>query len=177
MLNYKHKGKQAIILAALLHFGFVEPTHATGAIESNEGIQNQPDFSLPDLDQQLHSLADYKGKVVLINFWASWCTPCITEMPGIQRLANALKDQPFEILTINVSDAENRIREFLRRMNLNLTVLLDRDGKVFKEWGGKLLPASHLVDGNGMIRYRVIGPKEWDSVEARKIIDVLIKNQ
>jgi thiol-disulfide isomerase/thioredoxin len=177
MLNYKHKGKQAIILVALLHIGLVEPTHATGAIEPYEGNQKQPGFTLPDLDQQLHRLADYKGKVVLINFWASWCTPCMTEMPGIQRLADALTDQPFEILAINVSEAENRIRESLKRMNLNLTVLLDRNGEVFKAWHGKVLPASYLVDGNGMIRYRVIGPMEWDSDATQKIIKALIKNQ
>ena len=166
-----------LIFVLLMNLCIAAPALPAGAVEPYGSTQKQQGFTLPDLDQQLHSLADYKGKVVLINFWASWCTPCITEMPGIQRLSDALKDQSFEILTSNVSDAENRIREFLRRINLNLTVLLDQDGKVFKAWHGKVLPASYLVDGNGEIRYRVIGPMEWDSEDARKIIETLIKNQ
>ena len=167
--------KFRIISALLLCLCITTSTLRADTIVPIEGTWKPQEFTLTDLDQQLHRLADYQGKVLLINFWASWCTPCITEMPGIQRLSDALKDQPFEILTINVSDVENRIREFLKRMNLNLTVLLDSDGKVFNAWHGKVLPASYLVDGNGMIRYHVIGPMEWDNDKVHKIIVSLIK--
>lgn len=130
---------------------------------------------LNDLDQRVQSLSDYRGTVVLVNFWATWCTPCVTEMPGMQRLADTLTDHPFEILAVNVSDSENRIREFLRRMNLRLTILMDRDGDTLRAWRGSVLPTSFVVDGAGRVRYRASGPLEWDSVEVRKIIEELIQ--
>ena len=74
------------------------------------GDATAPPLDLVDLHGRQHSLDDYAGKVLLVNFWASWCTPCITEMPGMQRLSETLEDQPFEILAINVSESENRVR-------------------------------------------------------------------
>jgi len=151
--------------------------HAAGTLQPTETHEPGPDFNLADLKGASHTLSEYRGKVVLVNFWASWCVPCVTEMPGMQRLQQALEDQPFEILAINVSESENRVREFIKRMNLNLRILLDSNGEVFRAWNGKVLPTSYLLDGSGRIRYRVVGPMEWDSEEARKIIEVLIKNQ
>ena len=133
-------------------------------------------FNLADLKGQQHSLDDYRGQVVLINFWASWCLPCVMEMPGMQRLADTLKDQPFEILAVNISDTENQIREFIKRMDLRLTILMDDNGETFKAWQGKVLPASFLLDRTGRVRYQVIGPMEWDSGEVGKIIDELLQH-
>ncbi|MEN8106642.1 MAG: TlpA disulfide reductase family protein [Pseudomonadota bacterium] len=165
-----------IFLIALLYPWLANPVSATGTIEPYEGSLKQPGITLQDLDHRAHTLADYRGKVVLVNFWASWCVPCITEMPGMQRLADTLTDQPFEILAVNVSDTEDRIREFLRRMNLRLTILVDHNGDTFKAWQGKVLPASFLLDRSGRIRYRVIGPLEWDSEEVGKIIEALLQH-
>ena len=161
---------------ALLCPWLAEHSCAAGAIEPYEGSLNQPGIRLQDLDHRLHSLVDYRDKVILVNFWASWCIPCVTEMPGMQRLADTLTDQPFEILAVNVSDTENRIREFIKRMDLHLTVLMDRDSKVFEAWQGKVLPASFLLDRSGRIRYQVIGPLEWDSEEAGNIIEELLQH-
>jgi thiol-disulfide isomerase/thioredoxin len=149
---------------------------ADGSLDPYPNAGTAPEFELADLDNKLHRLSEYRGKVVLVNFWASWCVPCITEMPGMQRLADTLKDQPFEILAINVSDTENRIREFLRRMDLRLTILMDLNGEAFKAWQGKVLPASFLLDRSGRIRYQVIGPLEWDSNEAGKVIEELLRH-
>jgi thiol-disulfide isomerase/thioredoxin len=149
---------------------------ADGSLDPYPNAGIAPEFELRDLDKQLHRLSEYRGNVVLVNFWASWCVPCITEMPGMQRLADSLSDQPFEILAINVSDTENRIREFLRRMDLRLTILMDLDGEAFKSWQGRVLPASFLLDHSGRIRYQVIGPLEWDSDEAGKVIEELLQH-
>jgi thiol-disulfide isomerase/thioredoxin len=171
------KSKTLIILMVLLYSGLAEHTHAAGSIESYEGSLAQPWLALQDPDHRLHSLTDYRDKVILVNFWASWCVPCVVEMPGMQRLADRLKDQPFEILAVNVSDTENRVREFIKRMNLHLTILMDRDGEALKAWQGKVLPASFILDRSGRIRYQVIGPFEWDSDEAGTIIEQLIRQQ
>jgi thiol-disulfide isomerase/thioredoxin len=134
-------------------------------------------FSLPDLKGKAHTLNDYRGKVVLVNFWASWCTPCILEMPSMQRLANSLSDQAFEILTLNISDSPRRIQEVLKRLQVDLLVLLDHDGKTFKTWQGHVLPASYLFDASGQVRYRVVGPMEWDETDVRLKIKQLIQRQ
>jgi len=148
---------------------------AAGSLDPNPNADTATEFALADLDNKLHRLSEYRGKVVLVNFWASWCVPCVMEMPGMQRLANSLIDQPFEILAVNVSESENQIREFLKRMDVHLTILMDRDGEALKAWQGKVLPASFLLDRSGRIRYQVIGPLEWDSDEAEKIIEELLK--
>ena len=169
------KNKSLVFLVALLCPWFAH-THAAGAIEPYTGSLLQPDFSLQNADHQLLSLTDYRGKVILVNFWASWCIPCVMEMPGMQRLADALKGRPFEILAVNVADTENRIHEFIKRMDLHMTILMDHDSKVFEAWQGKVLPASFLLDRSGRIRYQVIGPLEWDSEEAGKIIEELLQH-
>lgn len=117
-------------------------------------------FSLANLNGNTHILPDYKGKVVLVNFWASWCVPCIHEIPSMQQLADSLDDQDLAILTINISDSANRAKETLKRLQLEMTVLLDRDGKAFKTWQGRVLPTSFLLDRSGQLRYRVVGPME-----------------
>ena len=150
--------------------------YAGGSLDSYPTASAAPGFELRDLDDQPHRLSDYRDKVVLVNFWASWCIPCVMEMPGMQRLANTLKDQPFEILAVNISDTKNQIREFIKRMDLRLIILMDGNGETFKAWQGKVLPASFLLDRSGRIRYQVIGPLEWDSDEAGKIIEELLQH-
>jgi len=132
-------------------------------------------FALPDLNGKTHTLADYKGKVVLINFWASWCTPCILEMPGMQRLANSLSDDNFELLTLNTTDSPRRIQATLKRLKLDLIVLRDQDSTTFRTWNGQVLPTSYLFDYNGQVRYRVVGPMEWDDADVVLKIKQLIQ--
>ena len=133
------------------------------------------DFTLTDINKQIHHLADYRGKVVLINFWASWCTPCLLEMPSIKRLEQALKNQDFVILTLNTSDNPRRIRETLKRLQIDLTVLLDPDSKTLNAWQGSMLPTSYLLDRNGHIHYRAVGGMDWDDEEIILLINRLIQ--
>ena len=134
-------------------------------------------FSLSDLKGNTHTLPDYKGKVVLVNFWASWCLPCLLEMPSMSRLADTLNEKDFEIVTINTSDAAGRIRETLKRLQVDLLVLQDPDSKTFMTWHGRILPTSYLFDHTGQIRYRAVGPINWDDVDVLLKIKQLIKRQ
>lgn len=132
------------------------------------------EFQLHDLKRNIHTLSDYKDKVVLVNFWASWCLPCIQEMPDLKRLSKSLDANNFELLTINISDPARRIEVVLKRLQLEMTVLLDEDGKTFKAWQGELLPTSYLLDKSGQIRYRVIGPTQWNDDDMLSTIKRLI---
>ena len=119
-------------------------------------------LGLVDLDGRRVDLAALRGEVVLVNFWASWCRPCVDEMPGILRLQQQLRDQPFRVVGINVGEAERRVRTAARRMRLDFTILLDNDSVTFGAWGGQVLPTSFILDRIGRIRFRAVGPLDWD---------------
>ena len=132
------------------------------------------DFALPDQKGKIHSLPDYEGRVVLVNFWASWCPPCIYEMPELTRLQQQLSDRPFEILAINVGEKKYRVRKFTKLVNFELPVLLDTRNETFDLWGVKTLPTSFLIDANGKVRYWVVGNPGWEQEETVSTIEKLI---
>jgi peroxiredoxin len=128
-----------------------------------------PELELQDLAGKEHRLADYRGSVVLVNFWATWCVPCREEMPSIDRLRSSLKGKPFEVLAVNLAEPLSRIEKFVAAMPLGFPLLRDRDGTVSKVWKAKLLPASFLIGRDGRIRYVAYGELDWssDAVRAR----------
>ncbi len=131
-------------------------------------------FSLPDFRDKVHSLADYQGKVVLVNFWASWCPPCIYEMPELTRLKQQMADQPFEILAINVGEKKYKVHKFTRLVNFELPVLLDTSNQAFKDWRVQTLPTSFLVDANGRVRHKIRGNPGWEQQETVALIEQLL---
>ena len=134
-----------------------------------------PMLALEDLDGRTHRLADYRGKVVLVNFWATWCEPCREEMPSIDRLRSSLKGKPFEVLAVNMAEPLSRIEKFAAAMPLGFPLLRDRDGTVGKAWKAKLLPASYLIDRDGRIRYVAFGELDWASDAVRSRVTELLK--
>jgi len=134
-----------------------------------------PALELSDLAGRTHKLADYRGKVVLVNFWATWCEPCREEMPSIERLRASLEGRPFAVLAVNLAEPESRIRKFLDTMPLGFAVLLDRDAKVARAWQAKMLPATYVVDRDGMVRFQHRGELDWSRPEVRRQIAALLK--
>lgn len=136
-----------------------------------------PALALQDSGGKTHELSDYHGQVVLLNFWASWCPPCIQEMPVLERLKQKLHDQPFEILAVNVGEQKYRVWKFTKLVGFGLPVLLDTQKDTFELWGGTVLPTSFLLDTQGRIRHRVQGDLEWDSEEMVSLIEALINEE
>ena len=134
-----------------------------------------PPLALYDLEGRPHRLADYRGKVVLVNFWATWCEPCRDEMPSIERLRAALEGKPFAVLAVNLAEPPSRIRTFLAKVPVGFAVLLDRDTATAKAWQAKLLPATYIIGPDGVIRYRHLGELDWSKPEVREVILKLIK--
>ena len=122
-----------------------------------------PALALKDLEGRPHRLADYKGKVVLINFWATWCAPCRDEMPSIQRLKEKLGGGNFAVLAVNLDEPESRIRKFLSGMKVDFVILLDPERRVARAWDARILPASFIVGADGRVRYTLVGEIEWDN--------------
>ena len=133
-----------------------------------------PPLALHDLEGWLHRLEDYRGKVVLVNFWATWCEPCREEMPSINRLRASLAGRPFEVLAINLAESEPRIRRFLEQLPLDFPVLMDRDSAAAKRWQARVLPVSFLIGPDGRIRYSVVGELDWMQESVRGAIAALL---
>jgi thiol-disulfide isomerase/thioredoxin len=111
--------------------------------------------------------------VVVVNFWASWCTPCLTEMPSLRSLSAEMKDRPFTVLAVNVGEGERSAGAMAQRLELDFPVLLDSDRTVFESWGNTVLPSAYVVDRQGRLRYRVQGPLEWDGLDVVESLNAL----
>jgi thiol-disulfide isomerase/thioredoxin len=129
-----------------------------------------PALALQDLDGRPHRLEDYRGRVVLVNFWATWCEPCRAEMPSLNRLRAGLAGQPFAVLAVNLAESESRVRKFLEQVPLEFPVLLDRDSAAARAWRARLLPVSFLIGPEGRIRYWALGEIDWAQESVRTAI-------
>ena len=134
-----------------------------------------PALQLKDLDGASHRLEDYRGQVVLLNFWATWCGPCRAEMPSIERLRGSMAGKPFAVLAVNVGESERQAREFAQKLPVRFTILLDRDTSVARAWGARILPATYLIGPDGRIRYRYFGELDWSSAAVRSRIEALFE--
>ena len=124
-----------------------------------------PELRLPLLDGGTRDLVDERGKVVLLNFWATWCVPCREEMPELQRLADDLHEQPFTLLTIDLEEDSHDIAAFRQDLGLRVPVLMDEDGDVAQSYGVRALPATFLIDAGGALRQQRLGPLATGEVD------------
>ena len=134
-----------------------------------------PQLEAVDVDGASHRLAQYRGKVVLVNFWATWCAPCRNEMPSIERLRRSLEGRPFAVLAVNVGESGRVARDFAAQMPLGFPLLLDRDTRIAKSWGAKLLPATFIIGPDGAIRYSHLGELDWARDDVRAAVQELMR--
>jgi peroxiredoxin len=147
---------------------------AQAGLRETDEPMDAPQLELRDEGGKVHRLESYRGRVLVVNFWASWCTPCVRELPSLNRLRKAFGDQPFEILGVNVAEPPNRLKRFLKRQPIDFPVLYDRESEAFYAWEVKGLPTSFVIDRDGKVRYLVRGAIEWDSAETIDIIGSLL---
>ena len=135
-----------------------------------------PDFTFPDLDARKVSLSDFRGKVVLVNIWATWCPPCRDEMPSMQKLYERFKGEHFEILAVSIdADGREAVAPFIKQMNLTFPVLLDPKEKIRSLYGITGVPESFIVDREGILVNKVIGPMDWSSPRVFDFFQELIQ--
>jgi len=154
--------------------------YCTGMLSANQAIAPMnrpvpaPSFHLEDPGSNVHQLSDFRGKVVIVNFWASWCAPCREELPSMNRVRAALKQQEVAMLAINLGEDLEAVNAFIDEFPIDFTVLLDRDGTISQRWQVTGMPTTFVVNPCGEIAYRIIGKREWDSEEILGLIRELI---
>ena len=136
-----------------------------------------PNFQLRDLDGRLVALSDLRGKVVLLNFWATWCGPCRVEMPAMEQLYQTFPRKDFEILAVS-TDAQGVAitRPFQQENHLTFPILHDSDFRVGLTYGARSLPMTFMVDRQGVVRHQVFGARDWGAPEAQQLVQMLMKS-
>lgn len=136
-----------------------------------------PGFSLNDMDGEPHALADYRGMVVLVNFWATWCPPCRREMPALERLYLKLRERGFMVLAINQWEDADLVFSYMGQLNVfpSFPVLFDPESRVSADYGVKGLPTSFLIDRDGRLVYRAVGGREFDHPEIERVVESLLE--
>ncbi|MCK5002297.1 MAG: TlpA family protein disulfide reductase [Gammaproteobacteria bacterium] len=135
-----------------------------------------PNFVLNDMDEYEYDFSEYRGKVVLLNFWATWCPPCKREMPSMERVYQNHQDDDFTVIGVNQMEDGDRIFAFTGSLDLRPTfnILLDTDSRVSQAYNVRGLPTTYLIDKKGRVRYRAVGGREFDHPEVEKIIQSLM---
>ena len=131
-----------------------------------------PAFTLQDMDENDHRLADYRGKVILMNFWATWCPPCRREMPSMEKLHLDLKEANFSVIAINQMEDPDHVFAYTGQLEVDptFTILFDQDSHVSRAYRVNGIPTTYLIDKKGVIRYRAIGGRDFNHPEVKKII-------
>lgn len=135
-----------------------------------------PSFSLKAMDGKDIRLEDFRGEVVLVNFWASWCPPCKQEFPELNELANEYKGEKVKVLGINLDKSQERVEKYLEKIKIkpsSMIILLDPEAKVVANYVARSMPSSFIVDQQGVIRFVHFGFSESDPVKWRKEIESL----
>ena len=143
-------------------------------IRIDEKVMAQ-NFALKDLNGNLVHLKDYRGKVVLLNFWATWCLPCLVEMPSMEKLFNKYKNKDFVILAVDMQEDLETVKKFKERFNLSFPILLDEEGVVATYYGVRGIPATYFIDREGYLFAAAMGARDWASEDAFMLITHLLE--
>ena len=135
-----------------------------------------PEFTLQDMDGEDHALGDFRGKVVMLNFWGTWCPPCRREMPSLERLYRKYKDRGLAVVAVNQWEDPDLVFEFTGQLSPapTFSILFDRESRIAEQYSVKGLPTTFLLDKEGNIRFRAIGGREFDHPSVESLIEGLL---
>jgi thiol-disulfide isomerase/thioredoxin len=135
------------------------------------------DFELPTLDGKKLKLSALKGSVVLLNFWATWCPPCRAEIPSMESFHQKLKGKGLRVLAVDLAEESPKVRDFVTKNKMEVTVLLDGTGKIGGTYGASSIPTTYVIGKDGSILARAIGAREWDTPEMIALFETLLSSR
>jgi peroxiredoxin len=136
-----------------------------------------PDFSFPDLDGKMVNLSDFRGQIVFLNIWATWCPPCVDEMPSMEKLHQVMANEKFQILAVSVdTDGKKAVKPFVERYKLSFPILTDIKGTIRALYQTTGIPETIIIDKNGIVIEKVIGPRDWASTQFINVFQDLLNN-
>jgi peroxiredoxin len=145
--------------------GILTPSNETPPVE----------FVLPDPMGRIISISEFRRKIVFLNFWTTWCYDCIIEMPAMEKLHKEFRDRDFVMVAINLQESAERVKQFFKAHKLTFTTLLDTEGLIGAEFGIRSIPTTFILDKEGKIIGKALGPREWDSDKAMALFDYLVE--
>ena len=146
--------------------------HKTDRLFHELGIIKVPliappvDINLTDINDQQFILSEFKGKIVFLNFWTTWCHECRNEIPYMEKLHRKLNGKDFAMISVNLQEPASRIKKFLNKYPLTFTIHLDTKGKIAQQFGIRAIPTTYILDKNGGIIGKALGSRRWDSKES-----------
>jgi peroxiredoxin len=166
----------ALALFALARFAPLSASAATDELLMDVPKQPVPayDFKATLLTGERVKLSDYRGKVVFLNFWATWCPPCRAEMPAMEKLQQKFQGRPFQMLAVNFMETRAKAKAFVDKMKLTFPIVMDPHGVIGKNYNAENLPVTYIIDKQGNVIRRAIGPRVWDGPEAVALFEKLV---
>ena len=161
----------ALACAALLGLGPSAVGLAAGPRPAPSSLE------LQDLNGDRHSLANHRGKVVMVNFWGTWCPPCVKELPALARLAADLQERPFVMLGVTVKEEPADLQRFLARVPVAFPTLLDPWGQESQKWRVRVFPTTFLLGRDGRVYEEMVGPRDWDDPYFRGFVEALLPDR
>ena len=167
------------ILVAVVIYRVQTPVDSQVKIKSQVGLEvgmQAPDFTLRNLNGNLEGLSEFKDQVVVLNFWATWCAPCLEEMPAFEKLYRRYRSQGLTVIAVSLDKGDkSKVEKFVDEHSLTFPVLLDLDGIAERIYPSFSIPFTYVIDKKGSIAARVDGAKNWSSNETFAALDILIK--
>ena len=137
--------------------------------ETFDDDTNYIDFSLKNLEGRTVNLRDYEGKIVFLNFWATWCPPCVKEMPSMENLYREMEGLDFEMIAVNIQERESAVKRFVQSRDLSFPVVLDTEAAAAASYRIRSIPTTYVIDKKGKVAGIFIGAKDWDSENSLRV--------
>ena len=156
--------------------GTLEPLLRAAGLHTPTKPMPADDFKLPDATGRQHRLRDQQGNVVFLNFWATWCPPCLAEMPSMQQLYQTLRQHAFVMWAVNMQQSSEQVAQYMRAEDLDFSALIDTDGKVVSLYKIQGLPTTYLIDCAGNVVGWAVGPREWMDDPTRTLLTAMLND-
>ena len=166
-----------VVLAVIVYRIQISPSKKTVLNQEKPEVGHPaPDFTLRNLQGNLEGLVNHKDKVIILNFWATWCAPCLEEMPAFEKLYRRYRSQGLTVLAVSLDKGDfSKVQDFVDSNNLTFPVLIDSDGVAEQLYPSFTIPFTYVIDKDGRVVARVDGAKNWASNETFLALDILIK--